>query len=268
MHTARQLAADQFTVEIAGAPATREELFVEMGPLHRLGVVIHDPFGIVGASYILQLAISAYYDARPTRRSREHPTYPDVYAFHVGGRHGDLSAYDVFPSRKEVFVENDPVQILGALNDRGITHLVVPDRPVGEVQHLFKEPEQARDRMVAAWAYSPDGRTADADVAITGLDRLVEVNTKMCLQHDDAGAERLEAQAMRGELYVPEGEVAHFPPLRLEEVPEADRNRIWKGRENLRTATGWTETYRRIDVSDAIRMLHRGNAPALAESSV
>lgn len=265
MHTARQLAQEQFEIAIDGRPATRDELLVEWGPLHRLGVIVHEPFGAVGGSFLLQLAITAFYDARPRRRSREAPIYPDIFAFHVGGRHGDFINYDFFPARKQIFVADEPREILGAINDRGVTHLLVPERPVDRVQHEFKEPAQAIDRIVAAWAYSPSGRVGDADVEITGTAPAVEANTKVTLNSPDAFRERQRALALVGEVVIPDDELALVPEDRAGEVPDPVRDRVWEGREALRVEGGWTETYRRIAVGEALGMLHAGDAPAFRE---
>ena len=63
---------------------------------------------------------------RPERRG-PNGIYPEIYLFHVGGRHGDHSPYDFWPARKEVFVDADPREVLDQINDKGITRLAVPD---------------------------------------------------------------------------------------------------------------------------------------------
>jgi hypothetical protein len=265
MHTARQLKEEQFEIEIDGRPASRDEFLVEWEPLHRLGVVIHEPFGAVGASFALQLAITAFYDSRPIRRSRETPIYPDIYAFHVGGRHGDFINYDFFPARKEVFVASEPIEILAAVNDRSITHLLVPERPIDSVQHEFKEPAQAIDRIVAAWVYSPSGRVDGADVAITGTAPAAEANTKVTLNAPDAFRERRRALELVGEIVIPDDELAMVPDDRKDEVSDANRDRVRKLRDALKGPRGWTETYRRCSTREALGMLHVGEPPAFRE---
>ncbi|MGH2940429.1 MAG: hypothetical protein ACRDPE_20165 [Solirubrobacterales bacterium] len=262
MHTARQLNESLFAVEIEGGGATRDDLFRDWGPLDRFGVVIREPFGVVGASYLLQLAITAFYDARPERRNREALVYPDVFVFHVGGRFGDHAFYDVYPPRKEVFVGNDPAEVLGAINDRGITRLAVPDRDSERVQHDWKEPAQALDRIVDAWAYTAGGRTKDADVAITASSLLAEANTKITLHSQESYHEKQKVRAAIGDVSVPETELLTLPVGRDAEVPSADRDAIRDRRLLLDGPEGRTETYRRIDVRQALGMLHRGPAPA------
>jgi hypothetical protein len=262
MHTARQLSGDLFQVSIGGKPSDRETLLGSWGPNDRFGVVVHEPYGGIGASYLLQIAITAFYDLRPARRSLETPLYPDVFAFHAGGRFGDYAMFDVYPPRKEVFVDNHPEALLNAINDRGITHLAVPDRSVDRVQHGWKEPAQALDRMIKAWAYSPSGLVADGDVAITATHRRAEANTKMSLHSKASYHEQQEAAAALGNIVITDEERMVFPPPREDEVSPQDRDRIRDERAALDRPEGRTETYREISITEALGMLHRGPAPA------
>ncbi|HWI21402.1 MAG TPA: hypothetical protein VNT22_02180 [Baekduia sp.] len=265
MHTARQLEESQFDITIDGRPATRADLFPDWNAFDRLGVVIHEPFGTIGASYLLQLAITAFYDERPKRRDRSNPIYPDVFVFHVGGRFGDHANFDVFPPRKEVFVDNNPMEILNAINDRGITRLAVPDRVPDNAQFDFKEPEQAADRISTAWAYSTSGRTAGADVAISSSLLSTEANGRMTLHPKQSYHDMQEALRLIGKVVVPDDEVFRMPKPRDAEVDEETRDRIRDERLALKSDKTITETYRRIEVKDALRMLHHGAAPDFIE---
>lgn len=186
-----------------------------------------------------------------------------MFVFHVGGRFGDHADFDVYPPRKEVFVENAPHAILEAINDRGITRLVVPDRAPEPAQHGWKEPAQALDRIAGAWAYSPDGSVDGADVAITATDPRAEANARMLLKPTDSYHERQQMRAHLGQIDIPEDEMLVVPEDgRDDAVTDELRARIDAGREQLETPRGRTETYRRIAVHDALRMLHHGAAPA------
>jgi hypothetical protein len=265
VHTSRQLDRSLFDVEIDGRPATREDLIPDWGPLDRFGIVVSEPFGTVGASYLLQLAITAFYDVRPRRRDRERPVYPDVFVFHVGGRFGDHAFFDVYPPRKEVFVENQPAAILEAINDRGITRLAVPDRTRDDVRHGWKEPAQALDRIASAWAYSAAGRTKGADIAITSASPLAEANTKIAVHPSRSYHEQQQARAAIGDISVPEDEFLVLPIDREAEVSKADRDAVRDARTELEGPEGRTETYRRLDVAHALGTLHRG--PGLSRAT-
>jgi hypothetical protein len=256
MHTARQLDASLFEITLDGSPAGRDQLLRGWGVDDRLGIIVDRPFGAVGASLLLQLAITAYYDARPARR--ETLLYPEVYLFHVGGRHGDHSHFDVFPPRKEVDVEDDAALILEAINDRAITRLAVVDGPSATVCHHWKEPAAAQDRILTTIAYSPDGRVADPDVSITGHGPRVTANTKKTLHPpEESYAEQAAARAALGPFgAVPSSEEMLPDVDRWHEVPLETRDQIAAERSAISAAGSVTETYRRLTVAEALGMLH------------
>jgi hypothetical protein len=266
MHTARQLDESLFSVAVEGRPATRDDVLPDWGPHDRLGVVVHEPLGAIGASYLLQLAITAFYDARPARRDRTAPVYPDVYVFHVGARFGDHANFDVYPPRKDVVVDDAPRAVLEAVNDRAITRLVVPDRAPEPVQHGWKEPAQALDRIVGAWAYDASGRVPDADLAITAVGPVAEANATMILQPDRSYHERQQMRAALGQITIPDDEVLVVPDAPEGGVTADDRERAITARGALGDGAGRTETYRRLEVREALRMLHRGTAPPFQAS--
>jgi hypothetical protein len=124
MHTACHLDARLFAISRNGRPATREDLLSGWHSLDRLAVVVNAPFGAVGASHLIQLAITAFYDALPGRQS-SHPggvgpraLYPEIYLFHVGGRHGDHSAYDFRPASRALMASR---LMHGACRGRGLS---------------------------------------------------------------------------------------------------------------------------------------------------
>src|ERR1700733_10893262 len=132
MHTARQLGVSLFSVRRNGTSATRDDLLPDWTPFDRLGVVVTEPFGALGASHLIQLAITAFYDIRPSRRAGRvdghdpKAIYPEIFLFHIDDAHGDHSMFDFWPARKEVLVDADPRLVLDAINDRAITRLAVP----------------------------------------------------------------------------------------------------------------------------------------------
>lgn len=256
MHTARQLHVELFDIKHYGVPATGEDLFPAWGPADRLGVVVSEPFGAVGASHLIQVAITAFYDARPERREHDgpHAAYPEIYLFHVGGPHGDHSGYDFWPARREVFLDTDPRGVLDAINDRAITRLVVPEREPTPLQHDLYEAEVAADRITSAFAYSASGRVPGADWMLTGLDERTEVNACLVLDPDLrlTTSQRLEP--------VPDPRLRErsWPTRVVQRLDEARAglDRARDRRRALRDGRGLaTETYRSISVDDALAML-------------
>ena len=253
MHTATQLDGSMFAIEVDGEPGNREQVFPGWDGNERLGVIATEPLSTLGASLLIQLAIVAFYDYRPARLG-ESGQYPEIYVFHVDGPHGDHSYFDFWPERKEVMVENDARAILTAINDRAITRLAVVDSEPVPVHHRVAEFEPARDRLRAAFAYDASGRVADADLVITGLDAATEINASMTLDPERALAAttsvlpkegRAEERAMWRERFT----------KRMPEIPASAREHALARREAIREHGCARESYRRIPVEQALKML-------------
>ena len=197
MHTAFSLKGSMFEIELNGHPVDREAL-IDWRPDDRLGVVLDSPLSALGASMLVQLVTTAYYDRRPSRR--EAPHYAEIYLLHAGGRYGDFSSFDIVP-RREVFLPADPAALLEAINDRAITHLAVSDRPSQGSVIPWKEPEAARDRIRHCFAYSADGRTSGADVAILSREAGLHQDVALALEPTKL-AENIEGYIEAGDAEV------------------------------------------------------------------
>jgi hypothetical protein len=131
MHSSLELRSSSFEIRVAGRAVRLVELFDGFGEHDRLGIVIRRPCSGVGASALITATITAFYDLHRAR-GPDFFVYPDYLLFHVGRPHGDRARLDIWPSRKEVVVPEDPEQILEAIDDRAITRLVVEDGEPGE----------------------------------------------------------------------------------------------------------------------------------------
>ena len=154
-----------FGFEVDGRPAGIEDVFEGFGEHDRLGLVMSRPCGAVGASALITATITAFYDIHRAR-SEKFFAYPDYYLFHVGGPLGEHGRLDIWPRRKEVVVEADPDRILEAVDDRGITRLLVEDGEPGERELGEEAVASARSRIRTCLAYSAAGRVRDADVRV------------------------------------------------------------------------------------------------------
>ena len=157
VHSARELRSSMFRIELAGRAARLEDVFEGFGEHDRLGLVMRRPCGAVGASALIAAAITAFYDIQRSRGT-DFFIYPDYYLFHVGGPLGDHARLDVWPSRKEVVVEDDPARILEAIDDRAISRLLVEDGPRGDAELDAEAVASARARVSSCLAYSASGR--------------------------------------------------------------------------------------------------------------
>lgn len=171
MHTAEELSSPSFAVQVEGRAATLDDLFPGFVEHDRLGVVVRHPCGAVGASTLILAAVTAFYDAQRAK-GEEFFIYPDYFLFHVGARLGDHGMLDIWPAHKEVVVRDEPEELLRAINDRGITRLLVVDQAGRPTESAFERESlaSARDRIVTALSYSPTGRVSDADVLVAGND--------------------------------------------------------------------------------------------------
>jgi hypothetical protein len=221
MHTAKELASADFVIQAAGKPASLKDIFPAFSDRDRLGAVVRGPCGATGASALILAAITAFYDVQRQRHGSDgFFIYPDYFLFHAGRRWGDHGMLDIWPSHKEVEVPDEPEELLRAINDRGVTRLLVEDRPAREPAFERESLASARDRIVTALAYAADGRVAAADVQVAGND-------------------------------IPEGYVtAIFDGSAPEEPAE-----LTAARERLRDDGRVVESYRRLSLEDALARL-------------
>jgi hypothetical protein len=165
MHSSKELRSSSFETTVGGREVGLVDLFEGFDEHDRLGVVVRRPCGAVGASALITATITAFYDIQRARSS-DFFIYPDYYLFHVGRPLGDHRRLDIWPPRKEVVVPEDPMELLGAINDRAITRLVVEDGEPGDPELERDAVATARARIATCLAYSASGRVRDADVRI------------------------------------------------------------------------------------------------------
>jgi hypothetical protein len=258
MHTLGQLDTTLFKLRIDDEPVAVDALF-QWGSHDRLGVVMTEPFGALGGSLAIQLAIASYFDFDGGGR-RGRPHYAEVYLFHVGGRWGDFSLFDFWPSRREVFVADNPKQVLAAINSHGITHLLVPDGVPGDVEHDFKEPEGAFERLKICLAYGTNGTVADPDVLIASDQPIVLENMYYTLWPETLIVGPVEATRAADPLRLADHlRWREHVRSRLGEVGPIARQ-VPESRARLLVAEGkCTETYRRVTPQWAVQRL--GPAP-------
>jgi hypothetical protein len=265
MHSSRELRSSSFEVRVGGRPAGIRDLFEGFGEQDRLGVVMSRPCGAVGASALITATITAFYDVHRARRE-EFFVYPDYYLFHVGRPLGDHARLDVWPRRKEVVVGEEPQEILEAIDDRGITRLVVEDGSPTEARLDDEVVASARGRIRTCLAYSPGGRVSDADVEIASnpvtegyvraiLDpesRIARLRAELAEAEGDgtpgsAPADAASADVLRARIASIES--------RLGEVDRDVRMRILRERSALLREGVPVETYRRISLDEALGLL-------------
>lgn len=256
MHTLHQLHQTMFDLSLGDAPAPADALF-RWGEHDRLGVVMTEPFGALGGSLAIQLAIASYFDFDGGAR-RDRPHYADIYLFHVGGRWGDFSLFDFWPSRREIFLPDDPHAVLAAINNHGITHLLVPDGDPIEVGYDFKEPEAAYERLQLCLAYAPGGEVAGADVRLACRDAGILENLHYTIWPAPLLDEPVRPEVKDDPLRLADHlRWRENVRRRLDEVAEADRATAEARARRLEAEGGCVESYRRVSAEWALGRLAR-----------
>jgi hypothetical protein len=246
MHSSRELRSSSFEITVGRREVRLVDLFDGFGEHDRLGLVIRRPCGGVGASALITATITAFYDLHRAR-SPDFFVYPDYFLFHVGRPLGDHARLDIWPSRKEVVLPEDPEQVLEAINDRAITRLVVED---GEPGKPAFEPEalaSARARIATCLVYSASGRVRDADVRIRSnpvsegyVDAVLDPEGRLANLRGSNGGDRSRADAIAA---------------RVGEVTPEERTHIKRARKDLVEDGVPVETYRRIGLDEALGLL-------------
>ena len=244
MHSARELRSSEFEITVAGREARLTELFEGFGEHDRLGVIIGRPGGGLGASALITATITAFYDLQRAR-GPDFFIYPDYYLFHLGRPFGDHSRLDIWPAHKEVVVAAEAQEVLRAVNDHAITRLVVEDGEPRDAELGAEELASARARITSCLAYSASGRVTGADVRVAA-NAVVEgyVDTTLDPEQRAADLRARGADARADEI------AAHG-----DEIPPEQRDRIKREREGLVEGGVPVETYRRIELDEALARL-------------
>lgn len=253
MHTIALLQPNMFEARVDGAPATAHAVFPGWNPLDRLGVVIDEPLGGLGASHLIQLFITMFYETSPRRRG-ELTVYPEIYAFHYGRSRGSHAAFDFWPARREVMVSADPKDLLDAINDRGITRLAVPDRAIAPLDFRPKEADHALDRISSAFVYDAGGRVGDGDLTIRGLDKRTEVNPGRVIRPVYLDRPIVSHKGFK------ESDSAYITWLKLRAADVTpEQTALARQRRDALLVDGLaTEAYRRIDALEALERMASG----------
>ncbi len=221
MHSAEDLTSSSFSFTVGRKKATFTDVFPDFEERDRLGVVVGRPCGGVGASALILATVTAFYDLQRAKGG-DFFLYPDYFLFHVGGYMGDHQMLDIFPSHKEVVVEEDAERMLQAINDRGITRLLVQDAEPRDLQ--FSRVTLGSVHLRTALAYSPTGRVEGADVYVTSN----EATESYVSDVFDYSQDTVDSEAIESIRY---------------------------SRQDLFEDGTPVETYRKIDVDEALRML-------------
>lgn len=128
MHTSTLLRTSEFSFVRGGTSVALDDIFPGFGTQDRIGILGAAPGDSLRAAPLLLASIGAFYEEL-WAAEEDFFLYPDFFVLHIGGLTGYHSPFDIWPQSKEVVVSPDPQALLAAINDRGITRLVLPDLP-------------------------------------------------------------------------------------------------------------------------------------------
>jgi hypothetical protein len=263
MHTATYPDRAALTAQRHGRSVTLDTVFPAWQSDDRFGIVVDRPYGLVGASLLVQVAALLFYEVAPERSSRLK-RYPELYAFLIDGPKGDLGMFDFYPARKEVIVPRDPAAILDSVHDRAITRLAVIDGQRSDYRYGWDERNTALDRIATAYAYSPSGQAYKADLILRGTER-TELNVSMTLEPNrlidmitnwsEDDIREFEPQLLDDDVAFDAEAYAVYARARALEVPEAERRRLVRERAALLQDGVPVECYRTVNVDEALELL-------------
>lgn len=246
MHSSTELGRGDFAILVEGRRVPIEDVLPGFDEQSRLGIIAASDFGAVGASSLLMAAVTSFYDGLRSSRPDGFIAYPDYFIFHVGRKRGNHHMLEVFPDHKEVVVGAEPEAIVRAINDRGVTHLLVPDNALAASIFEPQTADSAERRLRGAIVYSPSGRVPEADISVRGNARV-----------DAYVRDTLEGARWANEFEAEGGDPAsvEWARSRVGEVSEEDAMRMLRERNGLVEFERTTETFRRTDVEIALQML-------------
>lgn len=201
MHTADLLSTREFVFSRGGELAGFPDLFPGFTTQDRIGVVALEPGDSLKAAPALLASVGAFYEELHATET-DFYLYPDFFVFHVGGLKGRHSPLDVWPESKEVIVPPDPQALLAAINDRGVTRLILPHGPGADGVVMVHAAQLAarRLRTVLTTAEGTSGHqwsVRPSEAAVPMISRCAQISAE--LLGDVATADwRADASAAQG----------------------------------------------------------------------
>jgi hypothetical protein len=233
-----------FDITIHGRAASLHDLMPAFGDGDRLGIVVRDALGGVGASALMLALVLDFYASHDEEVRALPPgaiLYPQHYVFHIGRARGDYSWLDVWPPDKEVVVDDSAEAIVRALVDHRITRLLVEDHDQ-RTSHALADHE-LEQQLVTCLAFSSTGRTAGADVRIVSNEAVERwVGWTIDPERAEAESGRPSARSSRR-------------LRRASEVSDSERDDARQARTRLVEAGRPVETYRHLSSREAVGLL-------------
>ena len=165
MHSSKLRGTD-FNICLNNQPISHADFFADFSNLTRVGLISPNGTDGVGATTLIMAFVTAFYDTYRAKGGNFF-AYPAYYTFQHARPLASYTMLDIWPKHKDVYVEQNRVDLLNAVNDRAINILLLPD---GEpTDPSFEQPqiEAALRTIDTCYLYSADGVVADSNLEIT-----------------------------------------------------------------------------------------------------
>lgn len=141
--------------------ASFAELVPGFSAQERLGIIVREPLQAIWASGLILSAVTAFYDLQ-RKSGTDFFIYPDYFIFGIDCVPGEYAMLDIWPGHKRITVAPSAEACVRAINDRGVTVLLLPEHPT-------REPELERQTRSSALNRLKCGlvQCADGDIQVT-----------------------------------------------------------------------------------------------------
>lgn len=164
MHSS-DLRGSDFEIFVNGRQQDHADFFVGCTNTCRLGLVAPGHIDGVGAVNLIMAYVTAFYDTyRAT--GDNFLAYPDFFTFQGGSAMASYAMFDIWPEHKWVSVGDDGAKRLTAINDRGVSVLLVPDGTPTEKIYDRVQLTSAQRNIDTCYVYSFEGQVKAADLTI------------------------------------------------------------------------------------------------------
>ena len=167
MHSSTELTSDRFQVTCNGQRlASFADLTPGFSAQERLGIVIREPMQAMWASGLIMSAVTAFYDIQ-RQSGEDYFIYPDYFMFGINCVPGNYGMLDIWPDHKRITVGGTAEECVRAINDRGITILLVPDMPPRAAELERQTRSSALQRLKFGLVYRPGEPVVESDIQVT-----------------------------------------------------------------------------------------------------
>ena len=165
MHSSKLRGTD-FEICLNNQPISHTEFFHGFSNLTRVGIITPNGIDGVGASALIMAHVTAFYDCYRAQGG-DFFAYPSYFTFQHNRPLASYTMLDIWPQHKDVLVENNPVELLNAINDRAINILLIPDKESTHRSFERSQIEAALRNITTCYLYSADGNVKNANLEVT-----------------------------------------------------------------------------------------------------